>query len=75
MPNMQASPLKRTKPIVIAGITLTWKLIYLAGLKISKFQNIDTLCDGKTLGRKNLTAGFEKEVITGLHWVSAWCHR
>jgi len=46
----------------------------LAGLKIFKYKNIDTLCDGKKLGKKNLTAGFGKEVITGQHWVSAWCH-
>jgi len=43
----------------------------LAGLKILKYKNIDTLCDGKKLERKNLTAGFGKEGITGQHWVSA----
>ncbi len=42
----------------------TWRV-----WKFKKCKNIDILCDGKKLGEKKLTAGFEKEVITGQHWV------
>jgi len=53
MPKKQASPHKKTKPIVIAGITLTWKLILGGSENLKNVKILISFVMEKNLGKKN----------------------